>query len=114
VVPGCSYPQGDVALFTKFGQIVGQATLSPTEAQRLAIDIERACDVGEENQAFETLVSRLSSLAPIRAMLSTQPQLQRKALLMLATALNASALTRRSGTMPTVVAAGADGPSQKR
>jgi hypothetical protein len=102
VVPGCSYAEGDVALFTELARVVSSGKVSLPEALRLTIDIERAAATGKEAEAFMAVARRLPLLEPMRLMLEAHPKRLRQALLMFATVLNALTLMRGSGTLAAV------------
>lgn len=102
VIPGCSYADEDLPLFTELGQLVQEASISPVDAQRVVNDIERACAAGREHEAFATLGAWLPSLAPIHLAVEVDPARRRRALLMLGTILSGVAATRRSGVMAAV------------
>jgi hypothetical protein len=99
VVPGCSYAEGDVALFEELSQIVASARISAAEAQRLAIDVERSSYVQKGHSAFAELTRLLPSLAPLKPTLDASSRRQRQAVVMLETILNAIAQRQRSGTL---------------
>jgi hypothetical protein len=99
IVPGCVYAEGDIPLFSEMSRVVALSAVMPSEAQRLVIDIERACARGDVTAGFRRIGSRLSALEPVRLMLDVYPERQKQALIMLATVLNASTLKQRSGTM---------------
>ena len=108
VVPGCNYAEGDRPLFGELSQIVADARVAQVEAEQMAIDAHEASAAGLERQALERLGVRLRSLK-LRGISESQ---QHKALMMLATILEALGLTKISGTIPTAATVAAGGSAR--
>jgi hypothetical protein len=102
IVPGCNYAEDDVALFSELSQIVSEAAIPPLQAEQMSLDAHNACALGLEREALARLGARLPLLT--QTPLIFHAQRQRKNLLMLATILEAAAVTRGSGTMPAAIA----------
>jgi hypothetical protein len=62
-VPGCSFAEGDLALFQELSDVV--AELAPLDANRLAIEVERALWSGALSNTFEALSVRWPALTPL-------------------------------------------------
>jgi hypothetical protein len=66
VVPGCSYKQSDIGLFTELSQVVADGGIAPGEAQAFAAEISHALGVGSFKACSDTLAGRLPGLLPLQ------------------------------------------------
>jgi hypothetical protein len=101
VLPGCAFPEGDVALFDALAAALAASTISSFDARRLASAVEDAQMAGSEHSAFSSVVQSVPGLKPIEAIVGSYRARRRQALTMLATILRGRAERRHSGIIAT-------------
>lgn len=112
-MPSCSYTLADVALFEELSEAVMEG-LTPLEAEYLGMEVGRALWAGTMSEAFDMLSLRWASLIPLVLVTGENQNQRRRLLLMLKTIFEATALTRRSGTVSAPLGAASHGARADR
>jgi hypothetical protein len=101
VLPGCAFPERDLALFTSLCEVVCSSTLSQVDAQRLAAAISDSAISGMQQQALNNLAHSIPPLRPLQEILNEHPLQRRRAISMLETILRGLGRRRDSGVLST-------------
>jgi hypothetical protein len=104
VVPGGSYTSEDAELFDQLRDLLLDLRLPAFEAERLALELQRADASGSGLAALVEIAQATPALSPLRrAVTSSATVSPHRAVLMLATILTGLAsAARRSGTIAAV------------
>ena len=102
IVPSSLYSDADAPLFEELSQTLREGGISPLEAARLSSELSRALSNKSYDQFFDLLSTRTPGFTPIQLVFGGRPSAQLRALGMLATILDALALSARSSTIPAV------------
>lgn len=97
---GLAYSEEDVPLFDELCTAVARAHLAPLEAAQLALALSDAAVGNDEQETVELAMFWFPALAPLRAILESNPSRAREAVIMLDTILWERSKTRESLVVP--------------
>jgi hypothetical protein len=100
VTPSSAYATADLGLFAELSEIVAEGAITPLEAARLSLQVERSLATQSFEPFFETLSGRLPGLTPIQLHVARNRHAQQRALWMFRSIFDALATHIRSGSMP--------------
>lgn len=99
ILPGCAYPEGDVALFDELCAILAKSAIYGLEAEQLTLALDEALVAVGDGDALRLLTFWLPQLAGLLPLLAANPPRTRRACSMLRTVLQARARVRTSSVV---------------
>lgn len=100
IVPSSILAEADAPLFEDLSHALREGRISSLEAAQLSSGLRRALAAKSYDDFFELLSTRLPGFTPIQLLFAGRPSAQLRALNMLATILEALAVSAVSGTLP--------------